>query len=92
MPRLSIGIFASFLFIATPATAVITDLGNVTRVTTSGFDWLDVTETNGLSYNEVVAGPLYDEGWRHATVPEWCDFVGGLGASSGWVATAAWRG
>ena len=60
-------------------------MGISTRDTTSGFDWLDVTETLDLSYDEVVVGPFYAAGWAHATVPQWCDFVAGLGATSGWV-------
>ena len=47
------------LFLSTSAGATIIDMGVFTRDTTSGFDWLDVTETQGLSYDEVVAGPLY---------------------------------
>ena len=55
------------------ANSAIVDLGNITRDTGTGLDWLDVTETSGLSVNEVLAelgtGGLY-EGWRYATATE----------------------
>ena len=73
------------LAFASPASATIIDLGDFTRITTTGLDWLNVTETQDLSYDEVVVGSFYSLGWRHATVPEWCDLVQGLGASSGWM-------
>lgn len=87
------GFFAAILCIGicAPASAALIEIdlpgGNfneVTRDTTSGVDWLDVTETRGLSFNEVVAGPFYAEGWVHATVPQWCGLVAGLGAG-GWL-------
>ena len=85
MPRHLVLCFTCAALLASSAHATLIDMGVFTRDTTSGFDWLDVTETQGLSYDEVVAGPLYSAGWRHATVPEWCGFVGGLGApTSGW--------
>lgn len=45
----------------------------ITRDTGTGLDWLDVTETQWLSYNQVIAqmgaGGAY-EGWRYATTAE----------------------
>lgn len=45
----------------------------ITRDTSTGPDWLDVTETDGLSYNQVTAlvgsGETY-EGWRYASAAE----------------------
>lgn len=35
--------------------AALMDMGNFTRDTSSGLDWLDLTESNGLSYNAVKA-------------------------------------
>lgn len=53
--------------------AAVLDLGTITRDTATGLDWLDVTETRGLSYDQVAAemgsGGAY-EGWRYATVTE----------------------
>lgn len=47
------------------------DHGNYTTDTISDLDWLDVTETVGMSYNSVQAqfgsGGVY-EGWRYATI------------------------
>lgn len=55
------------------ANAAIQDFGRITGDTVSALAWLDVTETVGLSYNEVVAqlglGGAY-EGWRYATTTE----------------------
>lgn len=64
------------------AQAAIIDLGNITRDTESGLDWLDLTETVGLSYNEVTAqmgpGGAY-EGWRYATTQELDQLIGHWG-------------
>lgn len=60
------------------ARAELIDLGSVTRDTTAELDWLDLTETVGLSYDDVVNGvgnSWYAEGWRYATVGEVCDLV-----------------
>ena len=61
------------LSLSLTANAVIIDLGNITRDTDTGLDWLDVTETRGLSYNQVTAqfgaGGDY-EGFRYATAAE----------------------
>ena len=47
--------------------------GTITRDTTSGLDWLDVTVTRGLSYDQVLdemaPGGAYT-GWRYATVTD----------------------
>lgn len=49
------------------------DNGNYTSDTVSGFDWLDITESAGMSYNTVsgnfAAGGLF-EGWRYASSVE----------------------
>lgn len=63
----------SLLFLPIFSHATIVDLGTITRDTETGLDWLDVTETRGLSYNQVTAqmgvGGAY-EGWRYATASE----------------------
>lgn len=72
---MSIKTFTALLFTlsAAVANAALQDLGNITRDTDTGLDWLDVTETRGLSYNQVMAqmgpGGTY-EGWRYATTAE----------------------
>lgn len=63
----------SCLTLSIGTNAAILDLGNITRDTDTGLDWLDLTESLGLSYNEVSAqlgaGGDY-EGYRYATVAE----------------------
>ena len=65
-----------------PASAFLRDLDTVTRDTDTGLDWLDLTETLGASFNDIVArtGVWRDNGWRHATIDEVCAlFVTHLG-------------
>jgi len=58
---------------------------SVTRDTATGLDWLDVTQTRGLSYDQVnaqmVSGGLY-EGWRYATVAELDQLIVNFGYSA----------
>jgi hypothetical protein len=55
------------------AYATVIDLGTITRDTDTGLDWLDVSATANLSYNQVVASALVQsEGWRYATEAEVC--------------------
>jgi len=78
------------LTLSLSANSTIVDLGTITRDTTTGLDWLDVTETQGLSYNEVVAQMVDDgayEGWRYALTAEvgsFFDAFGGSGIYQGW--------
>ncbi len=66
---------------ASPARAMLIDLGLVTRDPGAGLDWLDLTETVGLSFDDIQADPARwaDQGWRHASTAETCDFFGKLG-------------
>lgn len=55
------------------------DHGNYTTDTLSGLDWLDITETQGLSINEVSAllqpsGSFF--GWRYASSNEFLSLIG----------------
>ena len=53
--------------------AVIQDHGSFTRDLSTALDWMDVTATRGLSYNQVDSLLQTDEkfkGWRYATVNE----------------------
>lgn len=66
------------------ANSAIIDLGNITRDTATGLDWLDLTETRGISYNQVAAqfvtgGSL--EGWRYATPMEFEELITNFGYS-----------
>jgi len=72
---------------AGPATLV--DHQTYTTDTTTGLDWLDLTETNGLSYDTVVsrlgAGQQF-AGWRFASKAEVISFwinAGGIAPFSG---------
>ncbi|ARN74886.1 hypothetical protein [Oceanicoccus sagamiensis] len=66
--------------------AVIVDLGSITRDTSTGLDWLDLTETNGRSYVD-VSGKLGEgqefDGWRYASVDEAQALWKNFGISSG---------
>lgn len=61
------------LTLSMTANAAIVDLGNITRDTSTGLDWLDLTETNGRSYTDISsklgAGQEFD-GWHYATIDE----------------------
>jgi hypothetical protein len=68
----------SGLSVSAPASAALIDLGNVTRDTAAQLDWLDLTGTTGLWYNDLVNGvenSWYQLGWRHATTSEVCELV-----------------
>ena len=58
------------LTLSLSANAAIVDMGNITRDTTTGLDWLDLTETNGRIYNDISsklgAGQEFD-GWCYAS-------------------------
>ena len=64
---------ATALVLSTSVNAALIDNGTYTTDTISGLDWLDLTETNGFSYDDVSgqlsSGDVYD-GWRYATVAE----------------------
>jgi hypothetical protein len=59
---------AGLFLLAGTAQAVIIDNGTYTTNTASGLDWLDVTQTLGLSFDEVTAKIKDGEllGWRYA--------------------------
>ena len=49
------------------ASASLVDNGSFTTDTVSGLDWLDISDTTGMSWEEA---PENYSGWRHATNPE----------------------
>jgi len=74
MRALLIGMLSCLLASVASADALL-DLGTVTRDPATGLDWLDLTESLGLSYDDVVNGvgnDLAAQGWRHATAAEVC--------------------
>jgi hypothetical protein len=93
--RLFISLFfliLSLQSIAVYAELIETDLdtyddGRVTLDTRTGLKWLDVTETFGLSYDEIISGTgnsWYADGWRFATTEEISSMVStNLGVSVG---------
>jgi hypothetical protein len=46
----------------------------VTRDTSTGLDWVDLTESTGLSFNQIQAGAggFLADGWRHGTGGQVC--------------------
>ncbi|MGY9003690.1 MAG: PEP-CTERM sorting domain-containing protein [Rhodospirillales bacterium] len=66
------------------AHATLLDLGDITRDTNTGLDWLDLTITNGRSYADVFSklgvGEEF-EGWRYATGFELADLFESAGAT-----------
>ena len=77
---------ASCLFVLSiSANAAIVDNGTYTTDTVSGLDWLDLTETRGLSYDYISSksGVGQDfEGWRYATGIEVSGFFDAFGGNS----------
>jgi hypothetical protein len=73
------------------ANAAIVDNGTYTTDTSTGLDWLDLTATAGMSYNQVSAelgaGGMF-EGWTYATRAQvtglWDSFGGDSNYYSGW--------
>jgi hypothetical protein len=73
------------LTISSSANAALIDFGEFTRDTDTGLEWLDLTESTGLSYNDVSsqfgAGGQF-EGWAYASVVQidsLFDSAGGTG-------------
>lgn len=61
------------LLFTVSANAAILDLGNITRDTSTGLEWLDLTETVGRSHIDISQNLLPGEefaGWRYATESE----------------------
>jgi len=71
-----------FLLFSIVSRAEIIDLGHITRDTSTGLDWLDVTETVGISYETVITqfdeGGAF-EGWRYATTAEFDQLINNFG-------------
>jgi len=94
--RRFVGLLAALLaaqlspFIATRASAALISVdrllagdGQITRDTLSGLDWLDLTLTTNVSYNDIQAdfGGWISDGWRHATRAEACQLFVNAGNS-----------
>jgi len=71
--------------LSTTVNAAIIDNDTYTTDTVSGLDWLDLTETTNMSYNDIatqlnVGGAL--EGWRYATESEIIGFFDAFGGDN----------
>ncbi len=82
-------IAALFFACSNTSQAALLDFGSYTTDTSTGLDWLDVTSTGNLPFDEVSAqfgpGELF-EGWRYATLSELLGFyasAGGPGTYNG---------
>jgi hypothetical protein len=74
------------LTLSLSANATIVDLGNITRDTSTGLDWLDLTETNGRSYTDIsnkLGAEQEFAGWRYATGQEVQDLWVNFGLTEG---------
>ena len=98
MKLLTIALMISTIFASSHSNAAFIDNGNYTTDTSTGLDWLKLSETTGTSYNTALDS-LSSDGWRYATNTEldnifWQIFVGyfdtnvggetGLNYSSTW--------
>ena len=62
--------------------ATLIDIDNYTRDTDTALEWLDLTETVGLTYNEVQAQIMAGEeldGWRYADAAELISLIDSAG-------------
>lgn len=66
-------IISILIVFSSTANAALIDNGDYTTDTISGLDWLDLSFTEGLSYNDVSDGLAYGDepqGWRMAKLAE----------------------
>lgn len=66
-------VFFLIFILSPPLYAEIIDLGRITRDTSTDLDWLDLTETNGISYNDIkneLSPQGRFSGWRYASQEE----------------------
>lgn len=87
-------LFAIILFVITPlAQASYIDYGNWIEDSGTGLDWLKLTETTGVSYDDRGSISYLSEGWRYASLNEiealFVEFGGMADASDGTYISAA---
>lgn len=74
------GLVACFLASTSiTTTAGLIDHGSYITDTASGLDWLDVTATQGLSYEQIQASALITLGWRFASRGELTTLLANFG-------------
>lgn len=76
-----LAMLALCLVVASTADAVLVDMGTITRDPSQNLDWLDVDQTVGSSFDDIIgdAGGYLTAGWRYATQSEMCGFAIQLG-------------
>ena len=83
-----IAVLAAGILVAPAARAELLEVdlntpgdGLVTRDTVTRLDWLDLTESTDLSFDQVEAdvGGFISDGWRHATGAEVCALLAAVG-------------
>ena len=69
--NIRVGLLAACVAVASaaPAQGALIQNGMITTDTESGLEWLNLTETKGLSYNQAAAA-FVPAGWRFATTAE----------------------
>ena len=72
--KLKLATLIGLLVCSLSANATIIDNGSYTTDTITGLDWLDVTETLGLSVDQVLASPLYND-WHYATADQFSTLI-----------------
>jgi len=75
---------AIVLVLTTSANAALIDNGTYTTDTVSGLDWMDLTETTGLSYNYVFSQLESEgqfDGWRYATSEDVINLINNTGGA-----------
>ena len=88
-----IAVATTLCFFSATSYAAIIDNGTYTTDTVAGLDWLDLTETTNMSYNQVSAqlgtgGSL--AGWRYATESEIIGLLDAFGGDSSYYNSAGW--
>jgi hypothetical protein len=69
--KLGILVTGVLLLAPVPARAVLIDLGNSTVDTDTGLEWLDLTLTDGLSFNDALGTNfVLVDGYQHATAAQ----------------------
>ncbi len=73
--------------LSVPASAGVIDLGDITLDESTGYQWLDMSFTDGLSYNAVVGGvvdTVHGGGWVIATRDEVLELWGSITGIYSW--------
>lgn len=74
----SLGVVSIAIVFSASSQASLVDFGPYTHDLATGLDWLDLTQSTGISYNAVKAGAggWLGSGWRFASRNEVADLIG----------------